>query len=145
MRNTEENARITHYIHEVLPIVAELVKIFLESNNYQIKQEGCGFDLAFSIKSGDREANFFLQNLLLEIATVDTHEEPLRFDERLRDFDYFLAKTARHAQSKLKVISQLLGEENVEAAIEDLCRNAGQFGQIQIWRIDQQKPTQGHQ
>jgi len=136
MQNENEITKITHYIREVLPIVAKLVKIFLESYNYQIKQKGCGFDLAFSISSGDREANFFLQNLLLEIATVDTHEDPLMFDERLRDFDYFLAKTARQAQSKLKVTSQLLGEEDVETAIENLCRNAGRFEQIQIWRFD---------
>lgn len=144
MRNTEENARITHFIHGVSPIVAALVKTLLESHNYQIKQKGCGFDLAFSISSGDREANFFLQNLLLEIATLDGDEDPLRFDERLRDFDYFLAKTTRQAQSKLKVISQLLGEEDIETAIENLCRNAGRLGRVQIWRIDQQKPTQGH-
>ena len=75
-----------------------------------------------------------------QILPFGTHDDPLRFDERLRDFDYFLAKTARHAQSKLKVLSQLLGEEDVETAIDNISRNTGQFERIRIWRFDRQKP-----
>jgi hypothetical protein len=62
----------------------------------------------FHIKSGEKEMTFYLHNLLLEIATIDRDENPLRFDDRLVDFDYFAKKTARIIESKLKILFKLL-------------------------------------
>ena len=67
-------------------------------------------------------------------------EEPLRFDERLRDFDFFLAKTTYVVQSKLAVLSRLLGQEDVDAAIENISQNAEQYERLRIWRFHR-KPS----
>ena len=144
MQNQKEIAKINHFIYVMLPIVVAYVKMLLQSAGLDLKEEGQGFDLVFSIKSGEKEAKFYLHNLLLEIATIDRDEEPLRFDEKLRDFDLFLAKTAHIVQSKLAVLSHLLGQEDVDAAIENISQNAEQYERIRIWRLDR-KPSSERQ
>jgi len=140
MQNQNEIAKINHFLSLVLPIVIELLRTILRATGCEVKEEGTGPDLVFSIKSGQKHVEFYLQNLLLEIATVDRDEEPLRFDERLQDFDFFIAKTAHVVQSKLAVLFHLLGQEDVDAAIENISQNAKQYERIRIWRLDQ-KPT----
>ena len=88
-----------------------------QSTGAKVREQGRGLDLSLLIKSGKKKTKFFLHNLFLEIATVDRDDDPLRFDERLRDFDFFLAKMTRLAQNKLKIIFHLLLEEDVDAAI----------------------------
>jgi hypothetical protein len=83
---------------------------------------------------------FFVHNLFLEIATKDRDEKPLRFDEGLCDFDYFMDKTTRLIQSKLNILSRLIPAEDMEAAIESISRDAGQYDRIRIWKFDQ-KPS----
>jgi len=51
---------------------------FLRPSGWQAKEEDCGLDIAFSIKSGEEESKFYLRNLIMEIATIDRDEEPLR-------------------------------------------------------------------
>lgn len=82
---------------------------------------------------------FYLHNLFLEIATVDRDENPLRFDENLRDFDYFLAKTARVVESKLNVLFHVFSKEDIDAAIESISQDAKQYGRIRIWKFDKFK------
>jgi hypothetical protein len=136
MQDQIEIAKINAFLSLVSPIIVEVVRTSLRLAGCEVQQEGQGFDLAFSIKLGDKEAKFFLHNLLLEIATIDRDEEPLRFDENLRDFDFFAAKTARLVESKLNVLSHLFGQENVDAAIENISQNAAQYERIRIWRFD---------
>jgi len=144
MQNQKEIAKINHFLSLVLPIVVDVVRTILQSFDCQIKEEGHGLDLAFSIKSGEKEIKFFMHNLLMEIATIDRDEDPLRFDENLWNFDFFLAKTVRLTQNKLQVLFHLLGEEDVDAAIENITQDAKQYERIRIWRFDQKKPTRKH-
>jgi hypothetical protein len=144
MQNQKEIAKINHFLSLVLPIVVDVARTILQSFDWQVKEEGHGLDLAFSIKSGEKEIKFFMYNLLMEIATIDRDEDPPRFDENLRDFDFFLAKTVRLTQSKLQVLFQLLKEENVDVAIENITQDAKQYERIRIWRFDQKKPTLKH-
>ena len=139
MQKDKEIDRINNFLCVVPPIVARFVKTLLESSGLQVRQEGKGLDLAFSVKKGGKEAKMYLQNLLLEIATIDRDENPLRFDENLRDFDFFLAKTARLVQSKLKILFHILGEEDVETAIEKIIQDAKQYERVRIWQFDQKK------
>lgn len=125
----------------VVPIVTGIVRTILQSLGYEVNQKGHGLDLVFSIKAGKKEAEFYLHNLFLEIVTVDRDEEPLRFDENLRDFDYFLAKTARIIASKLNVLFHFFGEENIDAAIGNITKDAKQYERIRIWKFDQKGPT----
>lgn len=140
MQNQKEIERIDHFVYLVSPIVADVVRTFLQSSGCQVEQESRGLELAFSIKKGKKEAKMYLQNLLLEIATIDRDERPLRFDENLRDLDFFLAKSVRLTQSKLKILLHLFAEEDMNAAIENITLDAKQYERIRIWQFDQQKP-----
>lgn len=139
MQDQNEITKINHFLRLVSPIVVGQVKMLLQSAGMEVKEEGCGADPAFSIKSGEKEIKFFLHNLLMEIVTVDRDEKPLRFDENLHDFDFFLAKTVRLTESKLKILFHLLGEEDVDVAIENISQDAKHYERIRIWRFDQKQ------
>jgi len=140
MQNQEQIIKINSFLSIALPIIVSVVRAILQSLDCDVKQEGKGLDLAFSIKKGEKQVRFYLQNLLLEIATVDRDEQPLRFDERLRDFDYFLSKMVSVTQSKLNVLFHLLEQEDVDAAIENIAKDAQQYERIRIWKFDSRKP-----
>ena len=120
MQNQKEITRINSFLTMVLPIVIDVTKGILQSSDFQIMEKGHGLDLVFSIKSSKKEAEFYLHNLFLEIATVDRDEAQLRFNENLRDFDYFLAKMVRTVESKLRALFHLFGGEDVETGLEKL-------------------------
>jgi hypothetical protein len=136
MQNQIEMEKINHFVSLVSPVVVDIVKTILQSLDWQVKQQGCGLDMVFAIKQDKKEAQFYLHNLFLEIVTIDRDAQPLMFDENLRDFDYFLAKMARGIQSKLNVLFQLLGQEDVDAAIESITKDSKQYERIRIWRFD---------
>ncbi|MHC4104106.1 MAG: hypothetical protein ACYSR9_04140, partial [Planctomycetota bacterium] len=124
MQDRNETTRINKFLSIVSPIVIGQVKMILQSAGLNVEEKGHGSDLVFIIKSGEKEINFSPYNLLLEIATIDRDEVSLRFDENLRDFSFFLDKTARIAQGKLKVLFHLLREEDVEKAIDNISQDA---------------------
>jgi len=136
MQDQIEIAKINAFLSLASPVVVGVVRTILQTLNFQVKEEGDGLELAFSIKRDEKEAKFYFHNLLLEIATIDRDEQPLRFDERLRDFDYFLAKTSRTVASKLNVLFRLFGQEDMEAAIENIAKDAKRYERIRIWRFD---------
>ena len=140
MQDNNEIAKINQFLTVVSPVVVEVVKSILQSLDWQVKQKGCGLDLAFSIKQDKKEAEFYLRNLFLEIDTIDRDEDPLMFDENLHDFDYFMAKMGQLIASKLNVLFKLLGQEDMDAAVESITKDARQYERIRIWRFDN-KPT----
>ena len=142
MQDNEQQIKITGFLHMALPVVTDIIRTFLKTFDWEVKEEGLWLDLVFRIKSGPKEIKFFMHNLMLEIVTIDRDENPLRFDEGLRDFDYFLTKTARLVQSKLGILLQLFGQDDVDAAIENVCRDAKQYERIRIWRFDQNETDQ---
>jgi hypothetical protein len=139
MQNQNEIRRINHFIDFASPIVVTHVKMLLQAIGAEIQEQGHGLEMAFLIKSGKKELKFFLQNLFLEIATVDRDESPMRFDEMLHDFDYFLSKMTRLAQSKLRILFRLLAEDDVDKAIESIGQDAKLYERIRIWRFDKHK------
>jgi len=141
MQNQIEIEKINNFLSLVSPVVVAIVKTILQTLGCDVREEGSGLDLAFHIKSEGKEVQFFLNNLLLEIATVNRDEDPLQFDENLRDFDYFLRKTAHVVESKLNVLFQLFGQDDIEAAIENIGQLAKQYERIRIWKFDQKGPT----
>ena len=140
MQNQKQTAKINHFLSLVSPMLADVVRTILRSLDWPVTEEGSGLDLTFCIKNGEKQIKFYLQNLLLEIATVDRDEQPVRFDERLRDFDYFLSKMVSVTQSKLNVLFHLLGQEDVDAAIDNIAKDAQQYERIRIWKFDSRKP-----
>jgi len=137
MQEQIEIAKINRFLASIGPIVVEITQGILQAIGCEVREEGSGLDLAFSIKSGRKELKFYVQNLLLEIVTVDRDEEPLRFDEGLKEFDYFMAKMARAINSKLCVLFAVLKEDDFEAAIENICKDAKDYERIRIWRFDE--------
>ena len=143
MQSQNEILKINSFLSVALPIIVGVVRTILKSFDWQVSEEGKGLDLAFSIKSGEKQIKFYLHNLLMEIATIDRDEESLRFDENLRDFDFFLAKTARLTESKLNILFHLLKEENMDTAVENISQSAKNYERIRIWRIDPKSPDKG--
>jgi hypothetical protein len=142
MQEQIEITKINQCLAEVGPIIVGITKAILHAVGCKVEDEGSGLDLAFSIKSDGTTLKFYLRNLLLEIVTVDRDEEPLRFDEGLKDFDYFLAKMGRAINSKLRVVFEVLKEDDLDAAVENICKDSKDYERIRIWRFDQNK--EGH-
>lgn len=137
MQDRNELSKINRFLHMVSPIVIAQVKRILQSAGLQVEERGSGSDLVFIIKSGEKEIMFSPYNLLMEIASIDRDEVPLRFDENLEDFGFFLDKMARLTQSKLQILFKLLAEDDVEKVIDNISRDAEQYQRIRIWRFDQ--------
>jgi len=136
MQNLKDSVKINHFLEAVTPIVVDLVQAILKSTDWRIECKCKGLDTSFSIKAGDKETVFYLHNLLLEIASIDRDQNPTRFDERLRDFDYFIEKTIRLTESKLKILFQLFGNDDIDKAIENIEQTAGHYERIRILRFD---------
>lgn len=94
MRNQTEITKINIFLTLAAPVAIGFVKTLLDAANFEVTQEGSGSDFAYRVKSGELQIKFFLQNLLLEIVTVDRDYKPLKFDEKLVDFDFFISKTS---------------------------------------------------
>jgi len=137
MQNQTEIAKISRFLALMSPVIAGLPRMLIEAAGMQIEEKGAGMELEFIIKSKDKQVSFYLHNLFLEVATIDRDEEPLRFDERLEDFDYLVDKIIRCTCSKLKVLFLLLGEKDPAAAVEKILQQADEYQRIQVWRFDQ--------
>ena len=137
MQNQNDTSRIHQFIDFASPFVCAIVKAIMQSSGWQVIQNGSGIDTVFSIKAANKEAEFHLHNLLLEIATIDRDEMPLRFDEGLYDFDFFLKKTLQLTESKLRILFKLFSDDDVEKAIENIANEAKNYQRIRIIRIDQ--------
>ena len=141
MQDRNELTRINRFLRMVSPIVIGQVKMILQSTGLQVEERGSGSDLIFIIKSGEKEVHFSPYNLLLEIVSIDRDEVPLRFDENLQDFGFFLDKMSCLTQSKLQILFKLLAEDDVEKAIDKISMDAEQYQRIRIWRFDQEKSS----
>ena len=142
MRETEipghkNDQRISYFLAAVAPIVVKYVMMLLRAAGFETKKEGSGLDTSLDVSKENRQARMYLQNLFLEIATIDRDEQPLRFDERLKDFDFFLEKTTNLTASKLKVLFHLFAEEDMNTVIENISREAKNYQRIRIWQFDQ--------
>ena len=100
--HTSHGKRINAFLCLSTPAVVDVVSKTLQSTDCEVTHKGNGLDMVFSIKHGEKDIQFHMHNLLLEIATVDRDEHHLRFDEKLLSFDYFVHKTNQLIDSKLK-------------------------------------------
>jgi len=141
MDRDQEAVKIAGFLTVAAPTITRLARMVLESHRYQVREEGVGFELVLSISTGHGEVRFFLRNLFLEVATLDRDEEPLRFDQDLLDFGYFLSKTADLIRSKLKLLLHLLETESVEEACKKIQADASGYERVRIWRrLDAEDP-----
>ncbi|MHC4637324.1 MAG: hypothetical protein ACYTBV_07445 [Planctomycetota bacterium] len=142
--HTSHRKRIEGFLYLSTPIVTDIIKQILRSTDCELTHKGDGLNTVFCIKHTDKEIKFHMHNLLLEIATVDRDERCLRFDEKLKDFNYFVHKTNQVIDSKLKVLFELLFEDDFDKAKENIARLGDNYERIRIWQIDQdKKPKSG--
>jgi len=141
---TSHGKRIGGFIYLTTIAVVDVVSKILQSTGCDVTHKGNGLDMVFCIKHEDKDIQFHMHNLLLEIATVDRDEHPLRFDNRLKDFNYFINKTNQIVDSKFKVLFEVLFEDDLDKAKENITRLGDRYERIRIWQIDQNKnPASG--
>jgi hypothetical protein len=141
MDKDQEAIKIAGFLTVAAPIIARLARTVLKSHGYQVREEGTGFELVLSISTGHGEVKFYLRNLFLEVSTLDRDEEPLRFDQDLLDFGYFLSKTSDLIRSKLKLLLHLLETESVEEACKKIQADSAGYERVRIWRrLDTEDP-----
>ena len=121
MQNQNETERINQFLNIASPTIVGQLRLMFQSIGVKVHQRGRGLEMTLVIKSGDKEIRFLVQNLFLEIATVDSKEKPPRFDEKVQDYNFFLDKTLSYARSKVKILFQLLLE--LEITPETVNRN----------------------
>jgi hypothetical protein len=136
MPDQADSLKISQFLAVMTPVITATIKKLLRSHGLNVKEQGWGLKTAFVIKSGEKQAEFHLHNLLLEIATIDRDERPLRFDEKLTDIDYFIAKTIRITDDKLKILIAVLSEENPNVAIEKMRKETNRYERINFWTVD---------
>ena len=145
MQDPNEIEKINKFLNIVAPILTKQVILTIQESGLKVTECGRGPDQVFVIKRGDKEIKFFTYNLFLETATIDRDEEPLRFDERLKDVGYFMAKSAELARSKLQIRYQLLTEDNVDTAIDNISENATGYERIRILKFDTKEQSSNRQ
>lgn len=136
---TEDERQVAVFLAFVGPALAEALSDYLQARGFEIVKIGEGIRQRFTVRNGVHEATLFLRNLFLEIATVDGHEEPLQFDTKLREFDYFTAKATHVVDSKIRLLARMLETENMDEVLEGLDT---EYGKVKILRID--KKGDGH-
>jgi hypothetical protein len=132
MQEQIEKLKISEFISFTLSIVCGILKQTFEALGISAEQMGIGLNTVFCLKKDDKKMEFYLNNLLLEIATVDRDEIPLRFDENLRDFDYFADKSARLIDSKLRILFELFSQDDIDKVIDNISQKSSQYERIRI-------------
>jgi len=140
MELQDDERKVAAFIAFAWPIVAELARTVFERLGCKVCCRGYGLEAVLDIEAGEKKASFYLHNLLLEIATVDRDEKPLRFDENLAEFEFFLRKTSRLVQGKILILQQFLSADDVEAAIDKLAEMAKDYQRLRILRWEGRRP-----
>lgn len=100
---------IVLYAAMTLPVVVKILEEVFKEHNIEYKREGSAWKTMYHLKKGDCGAEFFLDNLLLEIITVDRDENPLKFNKAiLNDTPAWIAKTMDVIESKLAMLIPML-------------------------------------
>ena len=115
-----ENIRIAQFLSATSDFIKGAVRKILMMAGCKIVEQGNGLNSCYEIRYKDNKACLFFRNLYLEIATKDRDVEPLEFDERLRDYEYFLSKTSHVIKSKLEILLKFLRSTDTEKTIDDI-------------------------
>ena len=124
---------ILSFLFENLPPV---VKRMMEESGCSVKPEREGLQLCFQIEAGQLGAVFFFGNLYLEIVTKDRDAEPLEFDRRLEDFDFFARKVAVAVRGKVAVLQKVLKKGNLEQKMDEVWKLASDYQRLKILKLD---------
>jgi hypothetical protein len=115
--------------------IIKTVMTLFEAMEIEAVLEGEGIESCIHVKNGEKSCDFFMGNLLLEIATIDRDDRPLVFDKALIDPDRFYEKSSKAITSKLAVLMPLLMADDHKKAIEDV-KNMKGYERIRIIEVD---------
>ena len=135
MQNQQEITIINYFLSRTGTVIIYSLKTFLQAAGMEVEEKGHELDTAFHIKAGEKEIKLYLSNLLLEITTIDRDAMPLRFDEGLLDYDYFLKKLSKVIESKLTILFKLLEHEDVDKVMESISQLSN-YERIRILKLD---------
>ena len=131
-----ETENVWQFVDFIAPLVGALATSLVRSAGWQVSQTGNGAGTVLSIKADNREFQFFLENLLLEIATIDRDAQPLVFDENILEPEHFLKKTFHILESRMNILFCFMAEKDMEVAIDKISRQASDYERISILRVD---------
>ena len=137
--STGDNDKIAEFLFLATPIVNGIINRMLKTTDCYFRHTDLGIHSTFLIKHKDKEIRFHVYNLFYEIATIDRDENPLRFDEKLSDFSYFMNKTNEFIASKLGVLFKLLLEDDLDQAIENIAKMGDKYERIRIWKVEEKE------
>ena len=136
-KTLDDEKKINRVLNFCYRFVPRIVKSILVGEGFTVSERGKGLGLIYEIKltKSSLGAEFYFHNLFLEIATKDRDAELLEFDEGLVDFGYFLSKTLRMVESKLRPLFLVMNEKNVGKGIEKMMELAPNYQRLRaIWR-----------
>ena len=144
IKHSTSDSRIDKFIFLTTPLITGIVEQLLRKLQLDIEKKGQGLETKFCIKNNEHDIEFHMRNLLLEIAAIDRDENPMQFDEQLKDFGYFMSKMNQLIDSKLRVLLELIFEKDLDKASENIAKLSNNFERIRIWKMDiKDKPSSG--
>jgi hypothetical protein len=136
-KTVDDEKKINRVLNFCYGFVPRIVKSILVGEGFTVSERGKGLGLVYEVKPAKSSlgAEFYFHNLFLEIATKDRDAELLEFDEKLVDFGYFLSKTLRMVESKLRPLLLVMSEDNIGEGIEKVMKLAPQYERLRaMWR-----------
>jgi len=118
--NETEAIKIASFLVATTRAIAEITRKLLEMCGCEVTAIGEALDLQYDVRYGDMKAVLYFRNLYLEIATVDRDAEPLQFDEKLRDYNYFSAKATHIIRSRLEILLKMLESKDTDRTIDEI-------------------------
>jgi len=134
---------ITRFLACVGPGIISTLEVILSALGYEIKRSGKGINTTLHINApGKDEVNFFLYNLFLDIASIDRDEKPLRFDEKLKDFEYYTTKASRIMAGRVALLERILSAEGILKTQEDILNDPElmkHFSRVRVTRFERNR------
>ncbi|PIU51037.1 hypothetical protein COS91_06555 [Candidatus Desantisbacteria bacterium CG07_land_8_20_14_0_80_39_15] len=138
-KTEEDRIKIENVLRVAYQFVPSVVKKILEREGFEVEEQGEGLELSYRVKGADDiSAVFCLRNLFLEIATRDRDEEPLEFDEELSNFSFFMFKTAKVMETKLKLFVAIL-KNGPDMTPEEMKKIVPEGTRIRVAKFDKSK------
>jgi len=142
IEEAREIIKTANFLAATAHFIEAVVKGILEMAGCEIAKHGEALELRYDVKHGDKTTSLFFRNLYLEIATVDRDAERLEFDERLRDYAYFLSKTSSVVKSRLEILLKMLYSEDTDKTIDEIF-NDFKGGRLYIERLGDSSRSKG--
>ena len=136
-KTEKDRQQIGKSLNLTYDLITGIVRKVLLEKRFKAKEKGEGLNLIFEVHKDKSShwAEFYFHNLFLEITTKDRDADLLEFDEGLVDFGYFLSKTLRMVESKLRPLLLIMSEKNIGKGIEKMMELAPEYHRLRaIWR-----------